>query len=87
MADDADKAHWYLSLPQKAQLYLECCVISIFFTTFLMEAPYRVPYLPVIPTFFVRFPILNYLCSTRRLTQPHGPGRHTGATNLGRKDR
>ena len=29
-----------LSLPQKVQVYLECCEISIFFTVFLREAPY-----------------------------------------------
>ena len=34
----------------------ECCAISIFFTTLRILAPYRVPYLPTIPAFFVRFP-------------------------------
>lgn len=32
---------------------MACWVISIFFTIFRMVAPYRVPYLPVTPTFFV----------------------------------
>ena len=31
-----------LSLPQKVQVYFECCEISIFFTVFLREAPYLV---------------------------------------------
>lgn len=43
------------SLPQKVHVYLLCWVISIFLTIFLKEAPYLVPYFPVIPTFFVRF--------------------------------
>merc|ERR1712226_1624071 len=47
------------SFPQNGHVYLECCVISIFFTVFLREAPYRVPYLPQIPTFFVRLAILT----------------------------
>ena len=29
-----------LSLPQKVQVYFECCEISIFLTVFLREAPY-----------------------------------------------
>ena len=48
-----------LSLPQKVQVYLECWEISIFFTVFLREAPYLVPYLPVIPPFLVRLAILK----------------------------
>ena len=63
-----------LSLPQKVQVYFECCEISIFFTVFLREAPYLdsqmifgpcteasylVPYFPVIPTFLVRLAILK----------------------------
>jgi len=47
-----------LSFPQKTQLYFECCDTSIFLMFFLMEAPYRMPYLPQMPTFFVRLPIL-----------------------------
>lgn len=43
-----------LTFPQKVQVYLECCVISIFLTILRREAPYRVPYFPTIPTFFVR---------------------------------
>lgn len=42
-----------LTLPQKEQGYFPCWVISIFLTIFLREAPYLVPYLPVIPTFLV----------------------------------
>ena len=48
-----------LSLPQKVQVYLECWEISIFFTVFLREAPYLVPYFPVIPTFLVRLATLK----------------------------
>ena len=47
-----------LSFPQKTQLYFECWLTSIFLMFFLIEAPYRMPYLPQIPTFFVRLPIL-----------------------------
>lgn len=43
------------TLPQKGQKYLLCWLISIFLTCFRRLAPYRVPYLPTIPTFFVRF--------------------------------
>lgn len=43
------------TFPQNVHVYLECWVISIFLTIFRNEAPYRVPYLPVIPTFFVLF--------------------------------
>lgn len=46
-------------LPQKVQMYRACWVISIFLTCFRKDAPYLVPYLPVTPTFFVRFVILN----------------------------
>ena len=49
------------SCPQNVHVYLECCVISTFLTIFLNEAPYRVPYFPVIPTFLVCFSILAYL--------------------------
>lgn len=45
----------FFTFPQKLQEYLLCWVISIFLTILRKEAPYRVPYLPVIPTFFVRF--------------------------------
>jgi hypothetical protein len=44
------------SLPQKAHVYLAWDEISSFLACFLSEAPYLVPYFPVIPTFFVRFP-------------------------------
>eukprot|EP01065_Artemidia_motanka_P051027 TRINITY_DN886_c0_g1_i5.p2 TRINITY_DN886_c0_g1~~TRINITY_DN886_c0_g1_i5.p2 ORF type:complete len:103 (-),score=11.27 TRINITY_DN886_c0_g1_i5:6-314(-) len=46
------------NLPQGAQKCLECCEISIFLARFRRLAPYRVPYLPVMPTFTVRLPIL-----------------------------
>lgn len=39
------------SLPQKEQVYVACAEISNLLATFLREAPYRVPYLPVIPTY------------------------------------
>merc|ERR1740121_3176129 len=42
-----------LSLPQKEHRYRARCEISYFFTIFLKDAPYRVPYLPVMPTFLV----------------------------------
>ena len=49
-----------LSFPQKLQRYVECCDTSTLRRSFLRVAPYRVPYFPVIPTFFVRcLPILN----------------------------
>lgn len=41
----------YEFFPQNEQLYLACCVTSIFLITFLNVAPYLVPYLPQIPTF------------------------------------
>jgi len=40
--------------PQKLQKYLECWDTSIFLTCFRRDAPYRVPYLPTMPTFLVR---------------------------------
>ena len=43
--------------PQKLQKYLECWLTSIFLICFRKLAPYRVPYLPTIPTFFVRLAI------------------------------
>ncbi len=46
-----------LYLPQKLQKYLECWLTSIFLICLRREAPYRVPYLPTIPTFLVRFDI------------------------------
>ena len=49
----------HLSLPQKVHVYFECCETSIFLMTLRMEAPYRVPYLPVMPTFFVRLPLVS----------------------------
>ena len=55
------QARLTLSFPQKTQLYLECWATSIFLTTFRREEPYRVPYLPQIPTFFVRLPYRNMI--------------------------
>jgi hypothetical protein len=46
-----------LYFPQKLQKYLECWLTSIFLICLRREAPYRVPYLPTIPTFFVRLDI------------------------------
>ena len=43
-----------LTSPQNQQMYFPCCWISIFFIIFRSDAPYRVPYLPTTPTFFVR---------------------------------
>ena len=46
-----------LTLPQKTQLNRACCETSIFLICLRIDAPYRVPNFPVIPTFFVCFPI------------------------------
>ena len=43
------------SFPQKRQVKRECWETSIFFTCLRSDEPYRTPYLPVIPTFFVLF--------------------------------
>lgn len=43
--------------PQKLQKYLLCWLTSIFLICFRRDAPYRVPYFPTMPTFFVRFDI------------------------------
>lgn len=43
------------TLPQNGQKYLLCWLTSIFLICLRRLAPYRVPYLPTIPTFFVRF--------------------------------
>lgn len=62
------------TLPQKVQVYLACCVISIFLICLRNDAPYRVPYLPVTPTFFVRL-----VCKTgtkeRKVSLGTGGGR------------
>lgn len=42
-----------LVLPQKEQMHLECCLISLFVTVFQREAPWWVPYLPTILTSLV----------------------------------
>ena len=67
-----------LSLPQKTQLYFACCDTSIFLMFFLMEAPYRMPYLPQMPCFFVRRPIVSvlvfYVCKWQRKSV----GKHGG---------
>lgn len=44
-----------LVFPQKEHKYFEVLEINIFLTIFRSEAPYLVPYLPQMPTFFVRF--------------------------------
>eukprot|EP00250_Pteridium_aquilinum_P002545 c12766_g1_i1 orf=13-336(-) len=41
--------------PQNSQKYLACWLTSIFLICFLKLAPYRVPYLPTMPAFFVLF--------------------------------
>ena len=46
-----------LSLAQNGQVYLACCVTSIFLIALRIDAPYRVPYLPHTPTFLVRLPM------------------------------
>lgn len=53
--------------PQKLQEYLECWDTSIFLIIFLREAPYLVPYFPTIPTFLVRFAILDSYVYNSRL--------------------
>lgn len=65
-----------LTFPQKEHVYLACWLISIFFTIFLREAPYRVPYLPTIPTFLVRL-----ACSGR---VQRGPGSQDPGTDTRR---
>ena len=44
-----------LTLPQNGQKYLLCWLTSIFLICLRRLAPYRVPYLPTMPTFLVRF--------------------------------
>jgi len=48
------------SLPQKTHRYVACWEISTFLINLRSVEPYRVPYFPEIPTFFVRFPIMYY---------------------------
>merc|ERR1719348_1015818 len=55
------------SLPQNLHVYLACWLTSIFLAIFLRDAPYRVPYLPTIPTFFVRFAIFFLSCGGKIL--------------------
>merc|ERR1719335_1367123 len=43
-----------LVFPQKEHKYFARCCVSIFLTSFRKLAPYRVPYFPEMPTFFVR---------------------------------
>jgi hypothetical protein len=45
--------------PQNGQSYLDFYWVTNFFTIFLNEAPYLVPYLPTIPTFLVLLVIAN----------------------------
>ncbi len=54
------KKLYSLTFPENGQRYFMRLVISKFLTFFLSLAPYLVPYLPQIPTFFVLFAILNY---------------------------
>ena len=56
-------------LPQKEQKYLECWLTSIFLICLRSDAPYRVPYLPTMPTFFVRFDILARLSPEQSRTR------------------
>ncbi len=48
-----------LTFPQKEHRYLECWLTSVFLICLRRLAPYRVPYLPTIPTFLVRFDCSN----------------------------
>ena len=47
------------TFPQAGHTYFALCCNENFLTIFRMEEPYRVPYLPVIPTFLVRFAIIT----------------------------
>merc|ERR1719479_874887 len=58
-------------LPQNVHRYLSRIWISYFFTIFLRDAPYLVPYLPVMPTFLV--------CLVIAATEPSG-GQPSAAT-------
>jgi hypothetical protein len=53
-------------LKQNGHVYRACCAISIFFTCFRNDEPYRVPYFPTTPTFRVRLPIAESSQSCRR---------------------
>ena len=46
-------------LPQNGHVNLLCWLTSILRSTLRIEAPYLVPYFPVMPTFLVRFPIVK----------------------------
>ena len=48
------------SLPEKGLTYLAFDVTSNFLTIFLRVAPYLVPYLPTMLTFFVLFAIMQF---------------------------
>merc|ERR1739845_31273 len=48
-----------VSLPVYGLVYRLCWLTSIRLMSFLRDAPYRVPYLPTIPTFLVRLAILK----------------------------
>ncbi len=63
---DSTSNSFYLSLndesdtfPHGGQTYLARCWSSNFLTIFLMVEPYRVPYLPVTPTFLVLLAIIS----------------------------
>jgi len=47
-----------LDFPQNGHRYRPRWEFSVFFICFLNDAPYLVPYLPTIPTFFVRRAII-----------------------------
>merc|ERR1712184_150979 len=48
-----------VSLPVYGLVYRLCWLTSIRLMSFRREAPYRVPYLPTIPTFLVRLAIFG----------------------------
>ena len=63
------------SFPQKRHVKRECCETSIFFTCLRSDEPYRTPYLPVIPTFFVLFCV----CAARGRAGQRGAARGQAA--------
>eukprot|EP00170_Pyropia_yezoensis_P003788 contig_15845_g3799 len=48
-----------LFFPQKEQVYVIRCAISMFLACFRSDAPYRVPYLPIRPALRVRLPMVT----------------------------
>ncbi len=59
-------SHTGLTFPQNGQKYLLCWLTSIFLICFRRLAPYRVPYLPTMPTFFVRFDCGGIACTSQQ---------------------